>query len=497
MKILLVSLYDAGGSLGIKSIFKVLRREKHEVKLLFFDTPRLSKKEPGFFLQSVNYPTYIPPVSAKDLDLFKQLLAAEKPELIGFSLLSSHYEAAVILSREAKKISDAPVVWGGVHAVIDPESCFPYADYVCNGEGEEAILELIEMLKKKDFDRQVKGFWNKKSNYKNMSLERAFLKDLEQLPVEPIEQQDVLLIPKNRPQIIWNQEIQTNTPFHSALYIIMASRGCPMSCKYCINGWIHENSGLKKSIRVRPVEHVIKELTLIKRTRRLSHVNFMDDFFPTEMGWLREFGKMYPQHVGLPFFINFYPAQVKPEVVELLIKAGLFTANMGIQSGSSKIRREIFGRPETNQQILAAAKVLNPGIEMRYELISDNPFETEADVRETLDLFLQFPLPFSLMIFSLTFFPNYPITRMAIERGFIVKDAIRNELSRDLFLDRRDRKDINPAVQSLYHLIAATAKEEFKREELYEWSRDAELLQEPEKMKQRLGQVLAGRNKKK
>lgn len=497
MKILLVSLYDAGGSLGIKSIFKVLRREKHEVKLLFFDTPRLSQKEPGFFLQQINYPTYIPPVSENDLALFKQLLTMERPGLIGFSLLSSHFNAAVILSRESRKISPAPIVWGGVHAMVDPGSCLPHADYVCNGEGEEAILELIAAIEQRDFKRRVKGFWNKKSDYKMQLPERTFLENLGQLPVEPIEQKDVLFIPKNRPQIIWNQEIQTNTPYHSAQYIIMASRGCPMSCKYCINGWFRENLELKKSIRIRPVEHVIKELALAKRMRRLNHVTFMDDFFPTGGEWLREFGEKYPQHIGLPFFINFYPVQVKPETVELLIRAGLITANMGIQSGSSKIRKDVFGRSETNQQILDAAKVLNSKINMRYELISDNPFETEEDVRETLDLLLQFPLPFSVMVFSLTFFPNYPITRMAIEQGFIDKDSTCDELNRDILMDRRDKGYANPVVQSLYHLIAAAAKEEFKREELYNWSRDNELLKQPASMKTQLNQVLEERKKKK
>jgi hypothetical protein len=196
---------------------------------------------------------------------------------------------------------------------------------------------------------------------------------------------------------------------------------------------------------------------------------------------------MYHQQIRLPFYCNLYPGQVKPGVVDLLVKAGLFTANMGIQSGSSKLRKKIFGRTENNEQILEAVKILNPRIKMRYELITDNSFETEDDTKETLDLFLQFPLPFSVVVFSLTYFPNYPITRMALNRGFIKRDSLDTEFGRDIFLDRRE---LNPRIQSLYHLITASAIEEFRREDLYKLSLDNELLENPVKMKNHLNQML-------
>lgn len=120
---------------------------------------------------------------------------------------------------------------------------------------------------------------------------------------------------------------------------------------------------------------------------------------------------------------------------------------------------------------------------MNYELICDNPYETEDDVRETLDLLLQFPIPFSTMIFSLTFYPNYPITNRAIEDGFIDKNAIYDELDRDITIERRD---VNPAIQSLYLLVAATTREEFKRPHLYKWSKNKDLLNHPEKMEKHL-----------
>jgi anaerobic magnesium-protoporphyrin IX monomethyl ester cyclase len=483
MKIVLCSLYDVGASLGIKSIYLSLRQAGHAVKLLFYDTPRFSKLETDPFLEEINFPTEIPPIIEKDIALFKEIITSEDPEMIGFSLLSSHYEAAKRLTQEVRKVSNAIIVWGGVHAIIDPESCIPYADYVCIGEGEEAIVELVAAIEVKDFKHSIRGIWRKDSDERARSQERVLIDNIDSLTIKPIDIKDILFVPRNRPQIIWNQEIEKKTPYYSANYITMTSRGCPIGCTFCINGCLQEKLNQKKGVRQRSVRHVIDEVMLIKRSRIVQQIIFMDDFFPVNMRWLQAFAKEYAEKIRVPFFCNFYPGQVNNDSVDLMTRAGLMYANMGIQSGSRRIRKDIFGRRESNKKIVNCANILNSRINMRYELICDNPFETEDDVRETLDLFLQFPLPFSLMIFSLTYFPNYPITDMAVKKGYIKEEMIYHELNKDF---TRERKNTDPIITSLYMLIMATTKKEFKRSDIYTWSRDKALIENPLKLSKHL-----------
>lgn len=483
MRVLLCSLYDRGASLGIKSIYRVLRKAGHRVKLLFYDTPRFSKKKENPILKPLNVPSYLPPVNQKDVETFQEIIKAENPELIGFSLFSSHYKAAKRLTKEARKVSEAPIIWGGVHAIIDPESCLPHADYVCIGEGEEVILELIQKLENNGLIHSITGILQQDSSQEDLQQERPIIRNLDDLPVEPLDPRDLIFIPRNRPQIIWNLERQGKTPYHSANFTVMASRGCPMSCRYCIHGCLHEQYHMKKGLRKRSAEHVIEEIKMIKRSHPVYSILFMDDFFPMNLDWLERFSELYKKIIRLPFFVYFYPGAIKQQAVDILNNTGLHTANMGIQSGSPRVRKKYYGRPESNTQILDAARLLNPRIHMNYELICDNPYETEDDVRETLDLLLQFPFPFSAMIFSLTFYPNYPITNRAIEDGFIDKNAIYDELDRDITIERRD---VNPAIQSLYLLVAATTREEFKRRHLYKWSKNKDLLNHPEKMEKHL-----------
>ena len=56
--------------------------------------------------------------------------------------------------------------------------------------------------------------------------------------------------------------------------------------------------------------------------------------------------------------------------------------------------------------------------------MSDNPYDTEESLKNTISLLLQLPKPLAFTLFSLQYFPDYPLTRKAIEDGHIkIEDA--------------------------------------------------------------------------
>ena len=72
------------------------------------------------------------------------------------------------------------------------------------------------------------------------------------------------------------------------------------------------------------------------------------------MKWLEEFSERYPSEVGIPFFCSVHPGIVKEKTVELLKKSGCWCVAIGVQSGSERIRKEIFNRHISNKQIIEA-----------------------------------------------------------------------------------------------------------------------------------------------
>jgi radical SAM superfamily enzyme YgiQ (UPF0313 family) len=163
----------------------------------------------------------------------------------------------------------------------------------------------------------------------------------------------------------------------------------------------------------------------------IRHISFDDDAFILRNVYeLKEFGKEYKENINLPFFVSgINPMLITEEKLEILISAGMNRVRMGIQTGSRKAKA-IYNRHIPNEKIISAAEIINKFrrklILTGYDLILDNPFETNEDVIETIRLLSKLPAPFTLNLFSLTFYPGTDIYREALQAGFIrdnVKDV--------------------------------------------------------------------------
>ena len=66
--------------------------------------------------------------------------------LVGITLMTQYYDAGVQISQRLKAKIKAPIIWGGIHPTVRPEESLNHADIVCIGEGEMALLELIQKM---------------------------------------------------------------------------------------------------------------------------------------------------------------------------------------------------------------------------------------------------------------------------------------------------------------------------------------------------------------
>jgi radical SAM superfamily enzyme YgiQ (UPF0313 family) len=70
-----------------------------------------------------------------------------------------------------------------------------------------------------------------------------------------------------------------------------------------------------------------------------------------------EFVPRYKKEVGLPFDV-ISPKTLKLRTLDRLAEAGVREIGFGIQTGSDKIRREVFTRPGTNAEIIELATAI-------------------------------------------------------------------------------------------------------------------------------------------
>ena len=160
-------------------------------------------------------------------------------------------------------------------------------------------------------------------------------------------------------------------------------------------------------------------------------VHFYDEIVPNLPGWVDEFVAAYQREIHLPFTIWSHPKAAKQEVLEKLVRVGLTEVIMGIQSGSDRVRREVFHRYETREEILRAAGFFQAaGVPwVSYDFMLQHPFESLEDLKETYFLVKELPGRYVLQLHGLNFLPGTDIVSMAVEQGLFTQA----ELDRIMF----------------------------------------------------------------
>ncbi len=398
--VMLIGFYNEK-ALGVKYLSNSLKKEGYEPHIVFF-------KE----FNSIQ-PTKATNV---ELGLLTSLIDEIKPSYIGLSVMSSLYlETVYLVNNIIKRKFNIPIIWGGVYATLFPDKALEHGDYVIQGEGEEAIVELLEALSKNiDISRVENLAYRDKNGEITINEVRPLKQKLDELVYPQIGGENNYLI--------YNDSVIKGDPqLKDMVYEMSASRGCPFTCSYCssINlKRLYTKKG--KYVRFRSVDSVLKELSDAKNSiKNLKLVHFWDEIFSDDPNWINEFKIRYKKEIGLPFKIWGHPLKINKHTIEGLVDAGLYQIVVGIQSGSPRVRRDIFHRTETSEDIINASKILSECRVPRviYDFMLQHPFETMDDLIKTYELCLQLEHPFELQLHGLNFLPGTDIVQKAIEEG--------------------------------------------------------------------------------
>lgn len=309
-----------------------------------------------------------------DLDRIAADVARIKPDVIGFSVLTTQYKYAVAIARHVRKSFAGPIVFGGIHPTMDPAGVLDdrSADYICVGEGEEAFLESLE----KGSPRGVRnmGYWE--GDRQVLELLRPY--------------SDIRLLPPKDYEIF---DFQRMIDAKNGWVGLLASRGCPFRCTYCLNHKIievYKNSSClpRHYIRRHTVDQVVGEIDhLLSRYERIKMFIFDDDLFTFDKAWLREFSGKYRSTTKIGFTCNAHVKMFDEEIAGYLKEAGCRIVKFGVESGSDRIRRGVLHRYMTNKDIEKAFEAAHKfGLHTSAFVMIGLPGEEEKDVMETIKL---------------------------------------------------------------------------------------------------------------
>uniref|UniRef100_I2Q7J4 Fe-S oxidoreductase n=1 Tax=Desulfovibrio sp. U5L TaxID=596152 RepID=I2Q7J4_9BACT len=409
---------------GVRSLQASLKAAGCDVRLVLFPGSIGRLREDGSF--AYRYPDRL---VGEALDL------AAGSDLVGVSFFTSYFDRAVQLTRAVRDRLGLPVVWGGIHATLRPEEGLSHADFVCRGEGEHALPALLHALARGRGAEAVPGIWCRHGEEIVDNGLAPLVADLDSLPFfdfsgdnQFVHAPEAGRIVPLSPEVL--RRALPQVPYRDGrllrVYRTMTDRGCPHHCAYCNVPTVKAlfRHGPTPYFRHRSVPHVLAELRDV--TRRYPFIEgvqlFDDTFFSRSLDWIEAFAAAYKADIGLPLFCQASPATLEAKKLDALIEAGLCYVEMGIQTGSPKMRA-LYRRPESDGQVLSGATLLHARqgrlLPPDYHVIIDAPWEDEEDLLATVRLLARLPKPFGLAIASLLFFPDTALYAKARAEGRI------------------------------------------------------------------------------
>jgi len=249
------------------------------------------------------------------------------------------------------------------------------ADYCLLGEGEETLIELLNLLSGKH-DAQLESILG--LAYKSLVsnppiLRNARRPDITNLDKLPFPAWDLVYVEKYR--AIWEKQ-------HGYFSMNMVTtRGCPYHCNWCAKPiWGQRYNS-------RSPENVVAEMKWLKENFAPDHIWFADDILGLKPDWIEKFEALLQEaDAAIPFKCLQRADLVNDKTAAALAKAGCKTVWIGAESGSQKIL-DAMEKGDTVADIYNAAQLLRAnGIEVGFFLQFGYPGETWEDVQKTMKM---------------------------------------------------------------------------------------------------------------
>jgi radical SAM superfamily enzyme YgiQ (UPF0313 family) len=366
---------------------------------------------------------------------------AENPICVGItSMTGRQISHALEISRFVKQVSNAPVVWGGIHCSLLPDSTLENnnIDLIVLGEGEVKFLELVRALNTGRDLRGVKGIWFKQDQEIIRNPEREFveLNDLPVLPLSLIDLKHFLPIFKGR-----------------RTFYIETSRGCPNRCGFCYNLAFH-----KSSWRAFPAERVVRRLKYLSKEYKIGSFYIIDDNFFVDLKRAKEIAQgiidekldIFWEVQGIT--IN-SALKMDDDYLELMVRSGLKKVHFGVESGSERILKMV-NKNLNIDNVLKVNKDWNKyNIITQYNFMCGFPGETKEDIRETTKLVFRLmrenPRALISPLCPYTPYPGTALYQNDVNSGFSKKSTLEDWVEAnygDNLWESKERKDILSAL---------------------------------------------------
>jgi radical SAM superfamily enzyme YgiQ (UPF0313 family) len=274
--------------LGVGSLISLLRNEDHNV---FFIDNYLS---PSNFIK-------------------EGYLQKNNIDIVGIHANTICYRDTLRMFNEIENLRkkglwEGKIIVGGPHTSVALSTIPEFVDYVVQGEGEQAILKII--------NGEVEG----------RVLRGERIRDLDSLPFQPWDIFNSLPYDYTCPWL----DIQP-------VFTMNTSRGCPFDCVFCSVGSIWG-----KQYTCFSAERIIAEIEYLIREYGAQGIYFREDNFTLNLKRTEYFCEsLIRKNINISWACETRVGNLSTDLIRLMNAAGCKAVYLGVESGSPKVLEKL------------------------------------------------------------------------------------------------------------------------------------------------------------
>jgi radical SAM superfamily enzyme YgiQ (UPF0313 family) len=329
----------------------------------------------GYTVEIKELPSRIIVNYQKSVENLIKHLRKEDPELIGITCMAAQRDEACNIVKAIKSSGlSGKVVVGGVHASFMPEEVMGWgSDYAVLNEGEETLIELLEVIEGKKRREEVRGILYREKGKAQRTEKRNPVEDLDRLPLPAYH-----LIDKSR--FTRRKSIIRGRWLRGAW--IMTSRGCPSACTFCSS---YRMFG--KRVRYRSMDNIFEEIAFLVREFKIEGLVVTDDTFTVKKDRVFEFCRNIKREFPrLKWNCQARVNLFDEELAGILKKSNCIQVDFGVESGSQKVLNRLKKGINVEDTIRAFASCKKAGLRTLATIMVGNPDEQLQDLEKTRTL---------------------------------------------------------------------------------------------------------------
>ncbi len=324
-----------------------------------------------------------------------------KPDLIGISCLSQNYGIAKKYASICKK-RGLPVIVGGMHISLMPESLSEDMDAGVLFEGEQTMTELVRLYDRTGrFDANdlssVRGICHRNDGRVTVTASRDLIGNLDDIPFPARDLLDIRAT-------------------HLSMF---SSRGCPYRCVFCASSRFWDTT------RFASAGYVAEEIKELYHNYGAKLISFYDDLFIVNRQRIRDLiGILDADGIlgKVRFSCSARANLVNDATAKLLKELGVVSVALGLESGHPRTLKYLKGGSVTPEENAAAVNIISKnGMAANAAFVIGSPAETREEMLTTYNFIKKVPLR-NFNVYVLTPFPGTPIWSEAIKNGLISED---------------------------------------------------------------------------